>query len=773
MTIWQTPQQLSRIQQLQQTGNLVEAEVACRQALLGTPDAADLLDISGVILSQLGKNDEALGLLTRAVSIAPSNHIFAFNLGTVNAALGKYGEAEACFRKVLAMMPSLPEGFYNLGNALKDQRKLEDAVAAYRKALQLRSSYPAAWSNLGATYIELTKLADAKMAIQRALSLNQKSPSALNNFASILRIEGDLPRSVEFCLSALTINPNYAEAYFTLGSALIASLDYQKAIIAYEKGAALKPTSKGVMFELVNAYGACGLHEGIVRSLRRLLELDPNDARAEMFLGITQMERGFYDEARQAFQRSLSLADDAAARIRFALTVPPILSSAAEIATLRQDLDFRLDALLAQSGKIDDPYAAQLGTNFFLAYHGVNDRDIQKKIARVYREYAPSLNFVAPHCGLAIKAKPRIKVGFVSKFIYRHSVAISFGRVVTALSKLADFELYLISTTDHTTSSVKEMYSEYEGNFACIPASLPYSQQAIASLELDTLIYLDLGMDPLTFLMAFARLAPVQCVLGGHPDTTGIDTVDYYLSAGQVEPANAEEHYSEKLVRMSSGGYSLSRPELPSQFKTRADLGLPTEGSIYFCPMMLQKLHPDFDATISRILELDPTGHVVLCESFQHPHWGHLIRERLDKAVNHDVRPRVVFIPWIANPEDFMSAISVSSVILDPYHFGIGTTGVHTITVGTPIVTLPGKFLRGRVGLLYSELLDVTECVAASAEDYAQKAVEIATNPVLRDKLRQKILANNNTLFEKDDAATELAAFIRATVGQLRTDSHK
>jgi protein O-GlcNAc transferase len=755
-------QLINRIQQFQQIGNLTEAERIGRDALLTTPNSPELLSAIAVVASQAGRHDEALTLLQRATDLAPDNYIHLFNLGSVYAAKEQFQAAEACFRKVLSISSALPEGFFNLGNSLKDQGRLDDAVIAYRKALQLRSSYAAAWSNLGSAYIQLTKLADAKTAIKRALALNPKSPSALNNLANISRNEGDLPGALQHAVNALAINPNFADAYFTLGSALIASLDYKQGILAYEKVAALKPASKSVLFELVNAYGACGSHAGIVSALERLLQADPHDARAQLYLGITQMERGFYDEASRAFAASLESIDNPAARIRQALTIPPIVGSAEEIREIRQRLDARLDELLDQPGLVADPYSSQLGPNFFLAYHGVNNRLIQSKIARLYRKYAPSLNFVAPHCNRAPQPKPRIRVGFVSKYIYRHSVAISFGSVVSALSEMTDLELFLISTTGHNSDSVKEMYSDYKGTFVCIPTSLPYAQQGVAALELDALVYLDLGMDPFTFLLAFARLAPAQYVMGGHPDTTGIDTVDYFLSSKDAEVEDSDHHYSEKLVRLAAGGFNFQRPKLPSVFKARTEVGFPTGGNIYFCPMMLQKLHPDFDAAISRILQLDETGYIVLCESFQHPRWGDLIRKRLDMSVDPAVRQRVLFIPWIHNSEDFASAIENSSVILDPFHFGIGTTGALTLALGKPLVTMPGEFVRGRVGFLFCKLMGTLECVAATVEDYANKAVAIAQDQGLRESLSSRIRQNNHLIFENSQSADELAVLLKS-----------
>lgn len=767
-----SPQQhLAHIRQLQQLGQLAEGERACREALLSLPNSPEILGLHGVLLSQLGRHAEALDQLIHASALAPKDHVILFNLGSVYAGMERFKEAEDCFRRVLAISPSIPEGHYNLGNALKDQGRFEEAAAAYRKAIQLRSSYASAWSNLGSIFLHRVNLPEAKNAIQRALALNQKSPSALNNYATILRNEGQLAKAIDHCVAALSINPNHAESYFTLGSALIASLDYAKAIIAYEKGAALKPASKATLFELVNAYAAAGVHEGIVATLDRILNLDPSDARAHMFLGITQMERGFYDEAYKAFKESVASVEDPAVKIRQALSIPPIVASAANISSLRSALEKQLEVLMHGEGTIADPYQAQLGANFFLAYHAKNDRDLQTKIAQLYRKYAPSLNFVAPHCEGAPKIHPKLRVGFVSRYINRHSVSIAYADVISAISAEADIDAYLISTTDYSNASVKEMFSEFKGTFVCIPASLAYAQQAVSMIELDVLIYLDVGMDPLTFLLAFARLAPAQCVMGGHPDTTGVDTLDYFISAAKVEPEDGDSHYSETLVRMESGGFNFPKPEVPAVLKTRKELGLPETGNLYFCPMMLQKIHPDFDATVGRILELDPSGYVVMCESFQHPHWGVLLRERFARVLSPEVRDRVIFIPWIRDKADFMSAIAISSVILDPFHFGIGTTGSFCFAAGTPMVTMPGEFMRGRVGLMYCRMLDLMDCVADTPEAYAQLAVRIATTPQLRDELRTRILANNKAIFENKQSANELAEFVRTAASKAKNNA--
>ena len=67
--------------------------------------------------------------------------------------------------------------------------------------------------------------------------------------------------------------------------------------------------------------------------------------------------------------------------------------------------------------------------------------------------------------------------------------------------------------------------------------------------------------------------------------------------------------------------------------------------------------------------------------------------------------------------------------------------------------------MRGRVGLFYCKIMDLMECVALDTEDYARKAVAIATDHVLRETIKAKILKNNHVLFENKQAITDVTDF--------------
>jgi predicted O-linked N-acetylglucosamine transferase (SPINDLY family) len=422
----------------------------------------------------------------------------------------------------------------------------------------------------------------------------------------------------------------------------------------------------------------------------------------------------------------------------------------------RIEFERNLDELIADKVTLDDPLNSVGKTNFYLAYHGLNDRELQVKVAKYYEQACPSLLYAAQHC-----YKPKsdiqknIRVGFLSKFLYNHSVSLCFSKIIETLSLKEQFEFALISNSQID----EKIYSKFVGKRVCLPYNLEQAREMLAALELDVLVYLDIGMEPLSYFLAFSRLARVQCVLGGHPVTTGIGNMDFFLSNAPMELAGADEHYSEKLVRLPMGVFYFERPVLPARFKTRDELGLPEGRHLYMCPMKLQKIHPDFDEAISRILQIDGNAVVILFEDHAYPYWKKELLKRFEKTIPRDVRERILFLPWINEYTDFISANAAADVVLDPFHFGIGSTIAATFAVGTPIVTKPGGFMRGRVGMGLCKMMDLPECIAEDTESYARLAVEIATDQSLREGIKAKILANNHVLYENPQPADDLADF--------------
>jgi protein O-GlcNAc transferase len=272
------------------------------------------------------------------------------------------------------------------------------------------------------------------------------------------------------------------------------------------------------------------------------------------------------------------------------------------------------------------------------------------------------------------------------------------------------------------------------------------------------LFYTDIGMDPVTSTLAHSRLAPVQCTTWGHPVTTGIDTIDYFISSAALETEEAEQHYTETLVRLKTLQIYYYRPELPRPSLRREDFGLTSESHVYACPQSLFKLHPEFDAVLGGILRGDPRGTLLLSWGLA-PRWEQLLRQRF-AATLPDVVDRIRFLPKMNRPE-FLSLLAVSDVLLDPLHFGGGNTSYEGLALGVPIVTLPSRFLRGRITFALYKQMDMLDCVVHSPREYNELALRLGTDKSYRDQVRAKILAANSVLYENSTGVKELEEFLK------------
>ena len=81
-------------------------------------------------------------------------------------------------------------------------------------------------------------------------------------------------------------------------------------------------------------------------------------------------------------------------------------------------------------------------------------------------------------------------------------------------------------------------------------------------------------MDPMTCKLANLRLGSDTGCGGGHPETTSLPTIDYYLSAQYMEADHAEANYRERLVKLPNLGCFYEPLELPDVDVDFAAMGI-------------------------------------------------------------------------------------------------------------------------------------------------------------------------------------------------------
>ncbi|MBV8534669.1 MAG: hypothetical protein JO128_03695, partial [Alphaproteobacteria bacterium] len=123
------------------------------------------------------------------------------------------------------------------------------------------------------------------------------------------------------------------------------------------------------------------------------------------------------------------------------------------------------------------------------------------------------------------------------------------------------------------------------------------------------------------------------------------------------------------------------------------------------------------------------------------------LRRRLSAAGGDDVMGRIRYLPALPRAQ-FIALLRAADVMLDPFHFSGGNTSLEALSVGTPIVTWPGEFMRGRHTYGFYRLMGVEDGVVSDQTAYAEAAVRIATTPGQRAELSQSLAEKSAVLFE-------------------------
>ncbi|MBI3147854.1 MAG: tetratricopeptide repeat protein [Betaproteobacteria bacterium] len=742
---------------LHRSGRLAEAEQLYREVLRHEPNEAQALHLLGLIADQTGRRGEAEGLVERAISLRPSADFFN-SLGLIREGMGNSTGAESCYRRALSFDPGFVKALNNLGGVLQARGDFVAAERTYRQATTLAPRAPSALNNLGTVLQAQGKFDEAITTYRQALALRPSYVEALANLGSAQAGLGRFDDAATCLEQALALKPDYGRAQLQLGAARIAQARPTEAVGLLRRAVELLPQSAEAHYQLGRALAAASRLDEAQIAFEVALRTKPDYLAALDALAAVLVEKIELAPAAERYRQALVLKPDLALRIKRATMMPAICASEDEIDARRAAMEEALDGLLEEPLRLDHPLAAATSGGFFLAYHGRDDRALQQKLAAVYAKACPALQFVAPHCERPARGA-RLRVGFISRFMYRHSIGRTTRGLVAALSR-EEFEVIALFAPPLVDDETSRFIRDRADSWRVLSSELGAARQEIAALELDVLFYQDIGMDPYTYFLAFSRLAPVQCVSFGHPNTTGIPAMDYFVSSANFEPPGAAAHYSERLFELNGVGTLAYyyRPRLQAPAKSRAELGLSQSRRIYLCPQSLFKFHPEIDGLLAAVLRQDPEGEIALVEG-RVPHRVARLRERFECAFP-DLAPRLRFLPGL-NEADFLNLVAVSDVMLDTIHFNGMNTSLEAFAMGTPVVTWPRAFQRGRHTAGMYRRMGLEDCVAHDAGEFVAFALRLGLDRDFRATTRERILDRCALLFEEEQVVEEFARFFR------------
>jgi len=125
----------------------------------------------GATLILLGRYDEALRAIDRALDINPHNEVAWLNKGNAFTKLGRLIDALRCFNAAIKVNPAYEVAWNNKGNALARLGKFDEALGCYERALDIDARYRGAWVNMGFVLTKLGRFDEAASCADRALGL--------------------------------------------------------------------------------------------------------------------------------------------------------------------------------------------------------------------------------------------------------------------------------------------------------------------------------------------------------------------------------------------------------------------------------------------------------------------------------------------------------------------------------------------------------------------------------------------------------------------------
>jgi predicted O-linked N-acetylglucosamine transferase (SPINDLY family) len=577
---------------------------------------------------------------------------------------------------------------------------------------------------------------------------------------------GDTAAAMEAAHAAIRLAPGLAAAHELLAALWLGlarveteSGDAAAAIASLANAVAAGPRQALMWAHIGYLYAEHLMYAQASQALSSASALDPGAAEVESVRAGVMQELGDYPGAMQALALAASRDPDDL-RVAFAqrLFLPQTYDSVDDVAAWRRRFSEGLRSLEREEERWL-PKAADVfrltRSNFFLAYQGEDDRELQERymglVARLAGAAVPHLRApLAP----ASRGSRRIRVGFFGNVFRESTAGFYFERWVTRLDA-ARFERVVYHTAPVVDALTRRVAAAAD-RFVHRRLDTRATAEMLRSDELDILVYPEVGMSSTTLLLAALRLAPVQCAGWGHPVTTGSDAIDYYLTCSAMEPPDADAHYTERLIGLPGIGVDYAMPAREPRVERR-ELGLPDGARVYMCAQSLFKVHPEMDDAFASILGDDPQGLLVFFQAGARAVTEQLAARIQRALAKRGIPPRaqVKFLPRLPGAQ-FRAALSVADVVLDTFGWSGGNTTLDALAAGVPVVTMPGRFMRGRQTAAMLEMLGLQELVARDPAGFARVAKGLAADRDFNAGARQAIAARRVALFDRGEPVAAL-----------------
>ncbi|WP_042266135.1 O-linked N-acetylglucosamine transferase family protein [Paraburkholderia heleia] len=677
--------------------------------------------------------DEAEALYSIVLE-ADRDHVDAnYHIGVLYMQTDRPAEAVPHFEAVLGHTPNFAQLWVYYFNALTASNQFEaarmaldlarqggvpaDAVDTLRARLPQRDALAAPEPSLGvspaaATTEDKPKL-DAPDTPAAKFDPRRASATELRKFSDLFN-GGKTEAALKVARRLAKQNPSHGECWTILTHALRRAGEYAESVASAERAAALLPDNLLAQIMLADALYVTRQSQRTVAHCRQALEKHPESAALHRTMGAALLTMGRAGEGILQIRRAVELAPDDA------LELDALANALTEDGQYDEaQRAFRKALALA-------PMQAATHSNLLFCLMHQTDLDAASAFAE-FSEFGkrqePPLRAQRSEYTNVRNPARRLRIGFVSGDLINHPVAYFFQSIIEHLARDTSLSLHVYSNyvvTDAFTKQIREHAHGWHAIFGMTDAAVA---RKIRDDGIDILIDLS-GHTGRNRLVAFAhKPAPVQVSWIGNPATTGLTSIDYYISDRFVTPLEQfASRFTEKLVFLPALAPFKPNEQAPAVNELPAlKNGFVTFGSF----SRLVKVGPEVVALWAHVLREIPNSRMLIGAITSIEQMNRVAK--LFESEGTDVS-RISFMQR-KGTDVYLQQHQQVDVCLDAFPFAGSTTTMHALWMGVPTVTLPGVSMASRGSTGWLSHLGLDEAfVASDKDDFVSKCVALAND---------------------------------------------
>jgi protein O-GlcNAc transferase len=703
---------LGRGRVLSQLGRNAEAIDSLDRAIASRPELSHVHLLRAKLLADLGRGDKALDGVDRLLGIAPNLAEAWLGRGNILFELKRHAQALDAYERALALKADLPEAWLGLGNVLNELKRYDDALAAYDKALVSNPQLAGAWLGCGNVLSGLKRDDDALAAYDKALALAPDIAEAWLGRGNLLNM---LSRHNEASIAfdrALALFPEFAEGLLGRGNVLFALKQYNDALCAYDKALAIRKDLAEAQLGRGNVFSVLKRHEDAVEAYAAVLRIDPQ----------------------QPFTKGLLLHQKT------------LCSDWAKINELIEEIENDI----AEGVPSAEPFGWQ----------GVakSPRSLQLCAELYNRErYPADIRTQAPQFATAHK---KIRIGYACGELREQATSHLIVGVLEH-HDTSGFEIYGFDNGWDDQSKIRGRINAAMHEIINIrQLSTAAALGAVREREIDILVNLNGYFGEQRTRLFAQRAAPIQVNYLGFPGTLGAAYMDYIFADRCVIPEHHKCFYNERVVYLPDCYQANDRQrEIATNISSRTVYGLPESGFVFCCFNNNYKITPEiFDRWMRILCRVE--GSVLWLLKKSEAAITNLKKQADARNVNSE---RLVFAKQVS-PADHLARHQFADLFLDTLPYCAHTTASDALWAGLPVLTCIGETFPGRVSASLLNAVWLPELITTTLDAYEQLAVDLATDPEKLTTIKRKLADNRLTapLFDTQRFTKHLEMAYRA-----------